>query len=138
MQPGMGPAPSADGFVPPAAEAQALGAALARGELHAVPRPPEQPEALRGVGDFRTMARYLPRVAARNIRAPTLILDQEDEEYGGRENSGLAAKAAIPATTTVAYHAFPGTHYDIYEANYRESARMARDWFVEHLTPTAV
>jgi hypothetical protein len=64
---------------------------------------------------------------------PTLIIDQEDEEYGGRENSGLAAKNAIPNTTIVKYHVFPGTHYDIYEKNYRESGQMARDWFTEHL-----
>lgn len=81
------------------------------------------------------MWRYLPRAAAANIRVPTLIIDQEREEYGGRENSGLAAKNAIPDTTIVKYHVFPGTHYDIYEKNYRESAKMARDWFTQHLMP---
>jgi len=35
----------------------------------------------------------------------------------------------------VKYHVFSGTHYDIYEKNYRESAKMARDWFTEHLMP---
>ena len=65
--------------------------------------------------------------------AATLILDQEEEEYGGRENSGLAAKNAIPESTVVAYHVFPGSQYDIYDKNYKESAGMARDWFVEHL-----
>jgi dienelactone hydrolase len=131
--PGMGDPADKDGFVAPLPEVQMLGAAMTRGVLHHVPRPEAQPESLAGTGDFRTMWRYRPRVAAANIRVPTLILDQEDEEYGGRENSGLAAKNAIPDSTTVAYHVFPGTHYDIYEKNYRESARMARDWFVEHL-----
>lgn len=131
--PGMGEAADSAGFVTPLAEVTQLGAAMTRGELHQVPRPPAQPASLMGVGDFRTMWRYRPRVAAASIRVPTLILDQEEEEYGGRESSGLAAKQAIPDSTTVEYHVFPGTHYDIYEKNYKESARMARDWLVKHL-----
>lgn len=131
--PGMGDAPDANGFVAPLPQVQQLGAAMTRGELHRVPRPEAQPDSLMGVGDFRSMWRYRPRVAATNIRVPTLILDQEEEEYGGRESSGLAARNAIPDSTLVAYHVFPGTHYDIYEKNYKESARMARDWFVKHL-----
>ena len=91
------------------------------------------PESLKGAGDVRTMWRYLPRVAARTISVPTLILDQEDEEYGGRENSGMAAHEALRATTTSRYHVFPGGHYDIYEKNYREASTMARDWFLEYL-----
>lgn len=133
--PGMGPAVDARGFAVPAPEVQKLASAMARGEIAALPRPKEQPESLKGIGDFRTMWRYLPRVAAANIKAPTLIMDQENEEYGGRENSGLAAKNAIPSTTIVKYHVFPGTHYDIYDKNYRESGTMARDWFTEHLMP---
>ena len=133
--PGMGPAPDQNGFAAPAPQVQELASAMARGEIDSLPRPKEQPESLKGIGDFRTMWRYLPRVAAASIRVPTLIIDQEQEEYGGRENSGLAAKNAIPATTIVKYHVFPGTHYDIYEKNYRESGKLARDWFSEHLMP---
>lgn len=133
--PGMGPQPDAQGFAAPAPQVQRIASAMARGEIDALPRPKEQPESLKGIGDFRTMWRYLPRAAAANIRVPTLIIDQEHEEYGGRENSGLAAKNAIPDTTIVKYHVFPGTHYDIYEKNYRESAKMARDWFTQHLMP---
>jgi dienelactone hydrolase len=131
--PGMGDAADEAGFVTPLPQVQQLAAAMARGLLHQVPRPEGQPESLMGTGDFRTMWRYRPRVAARSIRVPTLILDQEEEEYGGRENSGLAARNAIPDDTVVEYHVFPGTHYDIYDKNYKESARMARDWFVAHL-----
>ncbi len=133
--PGMGPKPDEHGFAAPAPQVQRLASAMARGEISAIPRPREQPESLKGIGDFRTMWRYLPRVAAAHIRVPTLIIDQEHEEYGGRENSGLAAKNAIAGTTVAKYHVFPGTHYDIYDKNYRESAKMARDWFTEHLMP---
>ena len=114
-------------------EGQKIASAMARGEVEMVPRPAGMPDSLKGAGDFRTMWRYLPRVAAANIRVPTLIIDQEDEEYGGRENSGLSAKNAIPETTIVKYHVFPGTHYDIYDKNYKESANMAREWFAEHI-----
>jgi dienelactone hydrolase len=131
--PGMGPIVDAAGYpeVPP--EAEKVGGEMARGEIDVIPRPAEIPDSLKGSADLRTMWLYRPRVAAANIRVPTLILDQEEEEYGGRENSGLAAKNALPETTKVDYHVFPGSHYDVYEKNYRESARLARDWFVEHL-----
>lgn len=131
--PGMGPVVDDQGFAAPADGVTQVSASLTRGDLDVVPRPPDMPDSLRGIGDVRTMWHYRPRAAARHIRVPTLILDQEEEEYGGRENSGLAAKDAIPASTEVSYHVFPGTHYDIYDKNYKESADMARDWFVRHL-----
>ncbi len=131
--PGMGPALEQNGFAAIPPEGQQIGSAMARGEVDVVPRPAGMPDSLKGAGDFRTMWRYLPRVAAGNIKVPTLIIDQEEEEYGGRENSGLAAKQAIPSSTKVAYHVFPGSHYDIYDKNYQESAKLARAWFREHL-----
>jgi len=131
--PGMGQAPDAHGFTHMDPEGQRVATAMARGEIDVVPRPQGMPDSLKGAGDFRTMWLYTPRVAARNIRVPTLIIDQEYEEYGGRENSGLAAKNAIPAGIPVKYHVYPGTHYDIYEKNYRASAELARDWFLAHL-----
>ena len=108
---------------------------MARGEIDSIPRPPEQPEALAGIGDFAAMLRYSPRAMAKRIRVPILIIDQEDEEYGGRENSGLAAYEAVKDNTICAYHVFDGTHYEVYEKNYKASADLARDWFVEHLMP---
>lgn len=131
--PGMGQAPDAHGFAHMSPEGQQIAAAMARGEVDVVPRPADMPDSLKGAGDNRTMWLYLPRVAARNIRVPTLIIDQEEEEYGGRENSGLAARNGIPESTRVAYHVLPGSHYDIYDRNYRQSAQLARDWFLEHL-----
>jgi len=131
--PGMGAAPDENGFTYMPPEGQEVASRMARGELDIVPRPAGMPDSLKGAGDFRTQWLYTPRVMAQNIRIPTLIIDQEEEEYGGRENSGLAAKNAIPEGTQVAYHVFPGTHYDIYDKNYRESAAMARDWFTQYL-----
>ncbi len=55
----------------------------------------------------------------------------------GRENSGLVADEAIKGNAICKYHVFPGTHYDIYEKNYKASADMARDWSLEHLMPAS-
>lgn len=131
--PGMGQQPGEDGFASVSPESQRVAAQMARGEVEMVARSKETPASLRGAGDLRTMWRYLPRVAAGNIRVPTLIIDQEHEEYGGRENSGLAAKAAIPVNTKSAYHVLPGTHYDIYDRNFEQSADLARQWFLKYL-----
>lgn len=131
--PGMGQAPDARGFAHMGPEGQRVGAAMALGGMTQVPRPPGMPDSLKGAGDSRTLWLYQPRRAAANIRVPTLIIDQEHEEYGGRENSGLAAKNAIPAETIVDYQVFPGSHYDIYDKNYRRSAELARDWFLRYL-----
>ncbi|MDP6038063.1 MAG: hypothetical protein QGG64_05900 [Candidatus Latescibacteria bacterium] len=129
----MGRPLNANGFADIPPEGQEIASKMARGEVDIVPRPVGMPDSLKGAGDFRTMWQYLPRAAATNIKVPTLIMDQEEEEYGGRKNSGLAAQNAIPATTTVNYHVFPGNHYAIYNENQSESARMAREWFTEHL-----
>lgn len=131
--PGMGQAPDEHGFTHIGPEGQRVASAMARGEIDTVPRSPDLPESLKGTGDSRTLWLYRPRVAARNIRVPTLIIDQEHEEYGGRENSGQAAKEAIPAGGIVEYHVLPGTHYDIYGKNFERSAQLARDWFLRHL-----
>lgn len=131
--PGMGQSADARGFTHPGPDASRIASAMARGEIDTVPRPASMPASLKGTGDVRTLWQYRPRQAAANIRVPTLIIDQEEEEYGGRENSGLAARNAIPAGTEVAYHVFPGSHYAIYDKNFRQSAELARDWFLKHL-----
>lgn len=131
--PGMGQAADARGFTHIDPEGQRVASAMARGELDIVPRPAGMPDSLKGAGDSRTLWLYRPRTLAANVRVPTLIIDQEHEEYGGRENSGLAAKNAIPAGTHVEYHVLPGTHYDIYDKNYTQSARLARAWFEKYL-----
>jgi uncharacterized protein len=132
--PGMGQAPDDRGFTHIGPDGQRIASAMARGEIEIVPRPPELPDSLKGSGDSRTLWLYRPRQAAASIRVPTLIIDQEHEEYGGRENSGLAAKNALPPGTTAEYHVLPGSHYDIYGKNFELSAQLARDWFLKYLS----
>jgi len=131
----------ARGFTQSDREGQRIATRMARRDIDTVPRPSGMPDSLKGTDDYRTMWLYRPRLAALDVRAPTLIIDQEDEEYSGHENSGLAVKNAIPCTIMVEYHVLPGTHYDIYDRNYRQSAQVARNWFLQHLkqvTPNVV
>lgn len=131
----------ARGFTRSDREGQRIATRMARRDIDTVPRPAGMPDSLKGAGDYRTMWLYRPLPAALSVRVRTLIIDQEDEEYGRRENAGLAEINAIPSTTMVEYHVSPGTHYDIYDRNYRQSAQMARNWFFQHLkqvTPNVV
>lgn len=111
------------------------GIGKARGELEFAPRPPETPESLKGAADSGKNARYQTGLHMHRIKVPILILDQESEEYGGVELAGAAIYEALRDKPDVDYHVFPGTHYDIYDKNYKEGATMARDWFVKYLTP---
>ena len=131
--PGMGTALDDRGFGVLTEEGQRVGSAMARGEIEMITRSPDMPESLKGSGDPRTMWLYHTRSAAANIQVPALIIDQEEEEYGGRENSGLAAKNALPAGTISEYHVLPGTHYDVYGKNFRHSAELAVNWFNKYL-----
>jgi dienelactone hydrolase len=131
--PGMGQAPDKRGFAHIGPEGQQVGAALTRAELTQVPRPAGMPDSLKGAGDARTLWLYYTRRAAAHIRVPILIIDQEQEEYGGRENSGLAAHQALPEGTVSEYVVLAGSHYDIYDKNYRQAAELARDWFLRYL-----
>lgn len=107
----------------------------ARGELEYAPRPPETPESLKGAADSAKNARYQPGLHMHRIKVPTLILDQEIEEYGGVELAGAAIYEALKDKSDIEYHVFPGTHYDIYDKNYKEGSTMARDWFLKYLKP---
>lgn len=131
--PGMGQALDEHGFGAISDEGQRVSSAMARGEIEMITRSPGTPESLKGAADVRTMWLYHPRWAATNITAPTLLIDQEEEEYGGRENSGLAAKDALPATTTSEYHVFPGSHYDVYSTNLARGTELAVEWFRRYL-----
>ena len=123
----------ANGFTSLDEEGQRVASALARGEIDVIPRSPGTPESLKGVADIRTMWLYRTREAAKKVVAPILIIDQEVEEYGGRENAGFAAKNALPASTIAEYHVFPGTHYDIYGTNLARGIELALDWFKRYL-----
>ncbi|MBD3649521.1 MAG: hypothetical protein HUJ31_19170, partial [Pseudomonadales bacterium] len=103
----------------------------ARGVDGALPAPVDVHDTLVGNPDYAKMARYRPNVDAINV--PSLLIDQEDEELFDRMTQLPVLYELLKDKVPVAYHTFPGTHYDVYERNYPEGSRLARDWFVEHL-----
>lgn len=103
----------------------------ARGVYGALPPAVDGHETLAGKPDYAKMARYRPNID--NINVPTLLIDQEDEELFDRTAQLPVLYEILKDRVPAAYHTFPGKHYDVYDKNYPEGSRMARDWFVEHL-----
>jgi uncharacterized protein len=132
---GIGSTEGVDGYEESLAGGYTQGCAKARGEIEFAPRPPGIPESLKGAADLGKNARYNPGLHMARINVPILILDQEIEEYGGIDLAGSAIYKTLRNKNDVVYKVFSGTHYDIYEKNYKEGSKMARDWFVEYLKP---
>jgi dipeptidyl aminopeptidase/acylaminoacyl peptidase len=105
----------------------------ARGSYGPMPPGIDGHPTLAGKPDWAKMSRYRPIDVAPNIRVPTLLIDQEQEELFDRNEQYPKLVKIIEPNAPVAYHTLEGTHYDVYDKNYRQSARLARDWFVEHL-----
>lgn len=132
---GIGMVEGVAGYEEMLADGYEQGIGKARGELAFAPRPPGTPDSLKGAADAGKNARYRAGVHMHEVCVPILILDQEEEEYGGIETAGAAIHEALKERPDVRYHVFPGSHYDIYDKNYREGAEMARDWFEKYLKP---
>lgn len=103
----------------------------AHGVYGALPPAIDGHESLLGKPDYAKMARYVPNTG--NIQVPSLLIDQEDEELFDRSKQLPVLHEMLKAKVPVAYHTLPGTHYDIYDKNYPEGSKLARDWFLEHL-----
>lgn len=103
----------------------------ARGVYGALPPDVDGHESLVGKPDYAKMARYRPDIE--NINVPTLLIDQEDEELFDRSKQLPVLHASLKDRVPTAYHTFPGKHYDVYEKNYSEGARLAREWFLKYL-----
>ena len=103
----------------------------ARGVYGSLPPAVDVHDSLIGKPDYAKMARYIPNVD--NINVPSLLIDQEDEELFDRTTQLPVLYEMLKDRVPVSYHTFPGKHYDIYEKNYQEGSKLARDWFLEHL-----
>jgi dienelactone hydrolase len=103
----------------------------ARGVYGALPPATDGHETLAGKPDYAKMARYRP--AVENISVPTLLIDQQDEELFDRASQLPVLYEILKDKVPSAHHTFDGSHYDIYEKNYKEGARLAKDWFLKHL-----
>lgn len=103
----------------------------ARGVYGALPPALDAHESLVGKPDYAKMARYTANTG--NIRVPCLLIDQEDEELFDRAKQLPVLHEILEGKVPVSYHTFPGKHYDVYDKNYLEGAKLAREWFLEHL-----
>lgn len=103
----------------------------ARGEHGVLPPLVDGHESLAGYPDYAKITRYWADTD--RITVPTLLMDQEDEDLFDRTAQLPVLYDKLKDRIPASYHTFPGKHYDIYDKNFKASAQMARDWFVEHL-----
>ncbi len=97
-----------------------------------VPQNVDTAPGLRGVPDVARQLHHAPIKAAEGLRAPTLFLDAEFEEYAPAETHGYIADLAkryVPSERVV----YPCSHYKVYD-DYLEPARQrALEWFDRYL-----
>ena len=115
--------------------ARARATARVRGEIGVIPPAEDAVPGLGGVPDLARMAKYRPIATAEQVRVPTLVIDAEQEELFDPERNGRALYEIVREHAPARYETFPCKHYAIYEQYYRSAAKLARDWFVEHLAP---
>jgi dienelactone hydrolase len=102
-----------------------------------IPQPAAGPSSggLAGVGDLARQYGYAPAKVAEGVRAPTLFIDAEFEEYYADEPQlqGGAVYETVRQRAIAERVTFPCTHYKLYD-DYLEPARaQAIAWFDKHL-----
>jgi dipeptidyl aminopeptidase/acylaminoacyl peptidase len=110
-------------------------AMIARGKLPPFPGPDgtKNPE-LRGYPDWVAMKRFNPMSYLDSLRAPTLIIDAEQETLFDIKQNGQLMHSMIKGRVDSRYVVYPVKHYDMYEGEYLNAARMeAIAWFLKHL-----
>ncbi|HEX9890006.1 MAG TPA: alpha/beta fold hydrolase [Nitriliruptorales bacterium] len=108
----------------------------ARGDLEwAVPQGIDPTEGLNGTPDYAKWRSYQVWDVAPWVRAPTLVIDADEENFVDVTEHGQRIVELIRPNAPVRYERFPCGHFDIYE-QYREPATdLAVAWFREHLGP---
>ncbi|MGH6957838.1 MAG: alpha/beta hydrolase [Caulobacteraceae bacterium] len=97
-----------------------------------VPQGIDAAPSLRGVPDVARQLFHEPIKAAEAIRAPTLFIDAEFEEYADPATHGYVAevvKRHAPSERVT----FPCKHYKVYDEYYEPALKLALDWFGKHL-----
>ncbi len=106
----------------------------ARGRIDpAIPQGVDAAPGLAGTPDVARQWGHAPLAWAELVRAPTLILDAEHEEYNTPDLQGGAAYEIIRRRAVAERHTFPCTHYRVYDEYLEPARQLALDWFAEHL-----
>ncbi len=93
-----------------------------------VPQGIDSAPALRGSPDVARQLHHAPIAAAEGLRAPTLFLDAEFEEYAQPETHGYIVEIAKKHVVTERV-TYPGSHYKVYDEFYEPALQRALDWF---------
>lgn len=99
-----------------------------------VPQGIDAVPSLQGTPDIARQLFHSPINAAANVRAPTLFLDAEHEEYADPATHGYIAKivASHAPSERVTY---PCSHYDVYDKFYQPALEQAIGWYNKYLSP---
>ena len=107
----------------------------ARGLIGPIPQGVDAIPGLRGAPDLAKMVGWRPIDDAHRVRAPTLVIDVEDEELFDRAANGKAVYEIVRSGATAKYVVYPGRHYDIYGRHRSAALGRAIAWFAAHLAP---
>ena len=116
-----------------AAQGLARATEKARGALNPLPEGIDRIGGFPGTPDLARMATHRALDGAARVRAATLVIDVEEDQYFDSERNGLAVYEAIRGHAPAAYHLFPGDHYAVYGPHREAAMGLALDWFRSHL-----
>ncbi len=110
----------------------------ARGRLDpSIPQGVDQAPGLQGTPDVARQFGYAPLRDAERVRAPTLFIDAENEEYNEPALQGGTAFEIVKSNAVAERRTFPCTHYEVYDRFHGPALKLALDWFARHLTDGA-
>ena len=99
-----------------------------------VPQGVDTSPGLRGTPDLARQFGHSPLLGAEGIRAPSLFIDAEFEEYNEAALQGGAAYEIVKANGVICDRiTFPCTHYQVYDKHLVPARQAALDWFENHL-----
>jgi len=98
-----------------------------------VPQGIDAAPSLRGVPDVARQLYHAPIEAASKVRAPTLFLDAELEEYAEPATHGHIFEVMKTAGVTTERVTYPCTHYQVYDQYHEPALEAARAWFARYL-----
>jgi dienelactone hydrolase len=99
-----------------------------------VPQGVDGAPGLRGTPDIARQLFHEPIKAAEGVRAPTLVLDAEFEEYSDPATHGYIAGVLAKHVPTERV-TYPCSHYKVYDEYYQPALERALQWFDRYLAP---
>lgn len=97
-----------------------------------VPQGVDGAPGLRGTPDVARQAYHAPIRAAEGVRAPTLFLDAEFEEYAPPDTHGYIV-GVVQRHAVAERIVYPCSHYKVYDEYYELALKAALDWFATYL-----